>query len=57
MRINKSMQRLYLFISLQLAADIGKVQSNIVDIDIAGAIRNLSTAQINAACDIKVAVN
>ena len=57
MRINKSMQRLHLVISFQLTADIGKVQRNIVDIDIAGAIRNLSTAQINAACDIKVAVN
>ena len=49
MRINKSMYRLYLFISLQLATDIGKVQSNIA----AGAI----TAQINAACDFKVTVN
>ena len=51
------MQRLYLVISLQLTTDIGKVQRNIVDIDIAGAIRNLSTAQVNATCDIKVAVN
>ena len=48
MRINKSMYRLYLFISLQLAANIGKVQSNIA----AGAI----TSQVNAACDIKVAI-
>ena len=54
---NKIMHSLHLFISLQLTADIGKVQSNIVDIDIAGAIRSLSTAQINAACDFKVAVN
>ena len=57
MRINKSMQRLYLVISLQLTTDIGKVQRNIVDIDIAGAIRNLSTTQVNAACDFKVAVD
>ena len=49
MRIDKGMQRLYLFISLQLAADIGKIQSNIA----AGAI----TSQVNAACDIKVAVD
>ena len=49
MRINKSMQRRYLFISLQLATDIGKVQSNIA----AGAI----TYQVNSACDIKVTVN
>ena len=49
MRINKSMQRLYLFIPLQLAANIGKIQSNIA----AGAI----TTQVNAACDIKVTVN
>ena len=49
MRINKSMQRPYLFISLQLATDIGKVQSNIA----AGAI----TTQGNATCDIKVAVD
>ena len=48
MRINKSMYRLYLFISLQLATDIGKVQSNIA----AGAI----ASQVNAACDIKVAI-
>ena len=54
---NKIMHSLHLFISLQLATDIGKVQRNIVDIDIAGAIRNLSTAQINAACDFKVTVN
>ena len=46
MRINKSMQRLYLFISLQLATDIGKVQSNIA----AGAI----TYQVNSACDFRV---
>ena len=46
---NKIMQSLHLFISLQLATDIGKVQSNIA----AGAI----TAQVNATCDIKVAVN
>ena len=57
MRINKSMQRLHLVISLQLTTDIGKVQRNIVDIDIAGAIRNLSTTQVNAACDFKVAVD
>ena len=43
------MYRLYLFIFLQLATDIGKVQSNIA----AGAI----TSQVNATCDIKVAVN
>ena len=49
MRINKSMYRLYLFISLQLATDIGKVQSNIA----AGAI----TTQVNAACDFKITVN
>ena len=49
MRIDKGMQRLYLFIFLQLAADIGKIQSNIA----AGAI----TSQVNAACDIKVAVD
>ena len=49
MRINKIMQRLYLFISLQLATDIGNVQSNIA----AGAI----TTQVNAACDFKVTVN
>ena len=49
MRINKSMYRLYLFISLQLAADIGKVQDNI-------AVRAI-TAQVNATCDFKVAVN
>ena len=30
MRINKSMQRLHLVIALQLAADIGKVQRNII---------------------------
>ena len=49
MRIDKGMQRLYLFISLQLAADIGKIQSNIA----AGAI----TSQVNAACDFKITVN
>ena len=54
---NKIMHSLHLFISLQLATDIGKVQRNIVDIDIAGAIRNLSTAQINAACNIKITVD
>ena len=43
------MQSLHLVISLQLTADIGKVQSNIA----AGAI----TAQVNAACDFKVTVN
>ena len=57
MGINKFMQRLHLVVALQLAADIGKVQRNIVDIDIAGAIRDFSTAQVNAACDIKVAVH
>ena len=57
MCVNKIMQSLHLVISLQLTADIGKVQSNIVDINIAGAIRNLSTAQVNATCDIKVAVD
>ena len=57
MRINKIMQRLYLVVALQLAADIRKIQRNIVDIDIAGAIWDFSTAQFNAACDIKVAVH
>ena len=46
---NKIMHSLHLFISLQLATDIGKIQSNIA----AGAI----TAQINAACNFKVAVD
>ena len=57
MRINKSMQRLYLFISLQITTDIGKIQCDIVDIDLAGAIRDFCTTQVNAACDIKVTVD
>ena len=57
MRINKSMQRLYLFISLQIATDIGKVQCNIVDIDTAWIIRDFCSTQVNSACDIKVAVD
>ena len=56
MRINKFMQRLHLGVALQLATDIGKVQCDIVDIDLAGAIRDFGTTQVNAACDIKVAI-
>ena len=51
------MQRLHLVVASQLATDIGKVQGNIVDIDLAGAIRDFGTTQVNAACDIKVAVD
>ena len=43
------MHSLHLFIFLQLAADIGKVQGNI-------AVRAI-TAQVNAACDFKITVN
>ena len=46
---NKIMHSLHLFIFLQLAADIGKVQGNI-------AVRAI-TAQVNAACDFKITVN
>ena len=56
MRVDKSMQRLYLVISLQLAANIRKIQCNIVDIDLARAIRDFCTAQVNAACNIKVTI-
>ena len=57
MCVNKSMQSLHLVITLQLTANIGKIQSNVVNIDAAGIIRNLGALQVNAACDIKVAVN
>ena len=57
MRINKSMQSLRLVITLQLTANIGKIQSNVVNIDVAGTIRNLCALQVNAACDIKVAID
>ena len=57
MRINKSMQRLYLVISLQLAANIRKIQCNIVDIDSAATIRDFCSTQVNSACDIKVAID
>ena len=57
MRINKFMQRLHLIITRQLATDIGKVQGNIVYINSARFVRYISTAQVNAACDIKVAVD
>ena len=57
MCVNKIMQSLHLVISLQLTADIGKVQSNIVDINIAGTIRNLGALQLNAACNIKITVD
>ena len=51
------MQSLHLVITLQLTANIGKIQSNVVNIDAAGTIRSLSTTQVNSACDIKVIVN
>ena len=51
------MQRFHLIITRQLATDIGKVQGNIVYINGARFVRYISTAQVNAACDIKVAVN
>ena len=57
MCVNKFMQSLHLVITLQLTANIGKIQSNVVNIDAAGIIRNLGALQLNAACDIKVAVN
>ena len=57
MRINKSMQSLRLVITLQLTANIGKIQSNVVNIDVAGTIRNLGALQLNAACNIKITVD
>ena len=57
MRINKIMQGLRLVITLQLTANIGKIQSNVVNIDVAGTIRNLCALQLNAACNIKITVD
>ena len=51
------MQRLHLVVASQLATDIGKIQGNIVDIDTAWIIRDFCSTQVNAACNIKVAVD
>ena len=51
------MQSLRLVITLQLTANIGKIQSNVVNIDVAGTIRNLGALQLNAACNIKITVD
>ena len=57
MCVNKIMQSLRLGVALQLTANIGKIQSNVVNIDVAGTIRNLGALQLNAACNIKITVD
>ena len=57
MCVNKIMQSRRLVITLQLTANIGKIQGNVVNIEVAGTIRNLGALQLNAACNIKITVD